>query len=248
MHKVLLRILLLLSPLCLSHGQDVILEPGGITVLEEGSSITLICNTTFPDTVISYTFMTDGVEVQNSTNDSFIIEYTDKGSLSLGGVYICATDNGTDVSESNSSVLIYFAPVITHNPASIYLATNNSSFQLSCSAMGYPSPSIKWLRLAQNMDPANIAINDRNIFNQSLSIASSNRTCSDQTVTSTLSFNPVFYKDYGDYVCVAILDIDEDMEKIDADVLLAISDISTVSGKESFRYFLIMHAIHAFSN
>lgn len=207
-------------------------DEDGVIVLEEGQSVNLSCLVD-PQLVPveSVLFELNGKEVQNSsTSTVFTIQYTnDTGDVLLGGVYSCTIDNGTDVIESMNSIAVYFAPSIAMSPTSSLLATNGSNVSLSCSARGYPAMdiSIHWFHLSPDTNVSSInAITD--IVNSSL-LSYSSISVEVTPVTSNLSIEPIQFKDHGQYICLAILNISNYTDRIDK--LTAVSKTAIITGQ-----------------
>ena len=94
-----------------------------------------------PANVDRYVFQQDDMVVQNSTSDTLKITYEDDSSVTQGGTYLCKADNVY----SSSAATVGFSPLIIEDPADVF-TTVNSRVQLNCSAVGFPTPQLQWIR------------------------------------------------------------------------------------------------------
>ena len=145
------------------------------------------------------------------SNASFIvIRYYSIESLSQGGVYQCVMSTRDAVITGASQFLtVVFAPLITEGPQSMS-TTNGSYVEFNCTAAGYPAPILEWYRVSSY----NVStIQDIMSSAVELPYSAENITI---TVNSTISYSiltidPVYYNDYGYYICVATLPVDSIM-------------------------------------
>ncbi len=216
-------------------GLGVTIEPSVLVVLNQNEDVTLTCQPSQGMMVNDndqIVFLQKEVVVQNSSNNTYNIMYDDEMSVSDGGVYRC-TINGMS---STSTVEVIFTPLITDNPVDAF-ATDNDRVELVCTAVGSPPPLITWYRLDDGlgMEPFDsveeIEANSRDlpVFSD---INSTNAI--DFTTTSTLTIDPVQFMDFGDYICVAILEDELNETALSTNFTLPLfagSNIVSITGK-----------------
>ena len=181
--------------------------------------------------VVAYTFYLNNTIVQNSTTDqNLTIQYNNQTSIIFGGTYDCeALDSMNGMFRSDRKIFIAFAPIITQQPVPIYTITGES-VEFNCTATGLPIPNITWIRLESDDDvdiedegrlldldnnlPANSIINSYDEYSNS--------------ITSVLTIEDVSSVDFGDYICVAVLESEDVMNPNDG-----ISGSGSGSGSDS---------------
>ena len=158
----------------------------------------------------NFIFTVDDQTVQNSTSDSLNITYTDETSLSDRGVYICSIDDGDGVpTMSQTSIRVLFAPIVTINPVDVS-ADNEGSISFNCGAVGFPTPKITWYRLMDG-EALNLSLTLNDISEITINLPGNSNVTFENTeisINSTLAIDPVDFIDFGDYFCVASLDVD----------------------------------------
>ena len=186
------------------------------------------------DNVDRYVFLQDDMVVQNSTSDTLNITYEDDSSVTQGGTYLCVAD---DV-YSSSTATVLFAPLITEEPADVF-TTVNSNVQLNCSAVGFPTPQLQWIRLMPGEDLTDLStfeeidIRDPNLPEGAVILYSTEM--SDSSIfdnNSRLTFDGVQSTDFGSYVCVATMNNESfiNLPFVLSIVSFDISDISVLTG------------------
>ena len=216
----------------IAFGQDVTLEPSGTILLELEESVKLTCLVlAMPANIGRYVFLQDDMVVQNSTSDTLNITYEDDSSVTQGGTYLCMADNVY----SSSTAIVWFAPLITEEPADVF-TTVNSSVQLNCSAVGFPAPQLQWIRLmsGENLTDlstfAEINNHDPNLPEGAMVLFFSELPNVDNS--SNLIFDEIESTDFGSYVCVATLNNETSLTSDFnlTNVSFDLSDISVLTG------------------
>ena len=188
-------------------------------------------------------FLQDDMVVQNSTSDALNITYEDDSSVTQRGVYLCTADNVY----SFSTATVWFAPLITEEPANVF-TTVNSSVQLNCSAVGFPAPQLQWIHLMPGENLTDLStfkeINDHdpNLPEGAMVLFSTDvDNSSSFDNDSSLTFDGIEPADFGSYVCVATLNIETFINSTFnlTDVPFAISGISVLTGKTRFNTFVV---------
>ena len=144
-------------------------------------------------------------DVYIDTNDSFIlINYTTYNSVLEGGVYRCYISVLDPSLEAVSEdTIILFAPVFTTQPSSLGISVTNT-VEFSCTAFGYPTPTIQWRRINNTEDVS--SLEDIDDLSVDLPLNFYNISYSGYVnETSTLMIYPVDYQDFGYYICIATL-------------------------------------------
>ncbi len=216
-------------------GLGVTIEPSVLVVLNQNEDVTLTCQPSQGMMVndnYQIVFLQNEVVVQNSSDNTYNITYVDEMSVSDGGVYRC-TINGMN---SMSTVEVIFAPSITDNPVDAF-ATSNDRVELVCTAVGSPPPNITWYRLDDGlgMEPFD-SVEEIEANNRDLPVFSdiNSTNAIDFTTTSTLTIDPVQFMDFGDYICVAILEDELNDTALSTNFtlpLFADSNIVSITGK-----------------
>ena len=144
-------------------------------------------------------------DVYIDTNDSFIlIDYTTYNSVLEGGVYRCYISVLDPSLEGVSKdTIILFAPVLTTQPSSLGISVTNT-VEFSCTAFGYPIPTIQWRRI--NSAKEVLSLEDIDDLSVELPLNANNISYSGYVnETSTLRIYPIDYQDFGYYICIATL-------------------------------------------
>ena len=109
-------------------------------VYDEGDNVTFTCSSLGgPNNTLQW--LKDGVELNGSTSENLtLVNIT---VIDDGGVYTCVASNAAG--SDNASVSLNIRPVFIIHPMnqSIVYGTDIS---FSCSAMGFPTPSILWMK------------------------------------------------------------------------------------------------------
>ena len=205
--------------------------------------------------VVEYIFYLDNTNiVQNSTTDqNLTIQYNNQTSIIFGGTYDCEVCDSMDgVFRSDNKIFIAFVPIITQQPVPIYTVTGES-VKFNCTATGLPIPTITWIRLESDDDVDSLEDDyfdlncDGNLPTNSI-ISSYDEY--NNSITSILTIESVSFEDFGDYICVAVLESEDVMNPNDGisgsgsgsrsdsdDMMLqpnityiAVSDIATLTG------------------
>ena len=214
-----------------------------IAILQYGESYSLNC------TINGSTVSTTSVQVSWYRNNVIIstqtpiltIDYTSPESVNDGGSYKCIV-NGDDESSTgeSESVLIVMSPHIIQQPSNVQTLANRS-IQFTCSATGYPLPTIEWKRVSidnnftslQALENFTVGL-PNNITNNSIS--------SMAVVYSVLILQSVNYDDFGYYLCIATLSLDVLLN--DSNITLmdcsTISSTATLAGNKHYIYIYIL--------
>ena len=160
--------------------------------------------------VVAYNFYLEDIIVQSSATDQTLtIQYNDQTSIVFGGTYDCEVlDSMNGVFRSDRKIFIAFAPIITQQPVPIYTVTGES-VEFNCTATGLPIPTIRWIRLGPGDDVDTLegmglllGLDDNLPTNSTIN-------CYDEysdSITSVLTIEYVSFEDFGDYICVAVLE------------------------------------------
>ena len=204
--------------------------------------------------VVEYIFYLDNTIVQNSTTDqNLTIQYNNQTSIIFGGTYDCEVlHSWNGMVRSDNKVFIAFAPIITQQPVPIYTVTGES-VEFNCTATGLPIPNIRWIRLRPDDDVDMLEDEGRLLDLDDNLPTNSTINCYDEysnSITSVLTIEYVSFEDFGDYICVAVLESEDVMNPNDGisgsgsgsrsdsdDMMLqpntayiAVSDIATLTG------------------
>ena len=201
--------------------------------------------------VEAYTFYLDNTIVQNSTDQTLTIQYNSQTSTIFGGTYDCEVlDSMNSIFRSDRKIFIAFVPIITEQPVPIYTVAGES-VEFNCTATGLPIPTIRWIRLRPD-DDVDMLEDDLLLSLDNLP-TNSTINCYDEynvSITSVLTIEYVSFEDFGDYICVAVLESEDVMNPNDGisgsgsgsgsdsdDMMLqpntayiAVSDIATLTG------------------
>ena len=131
-----------------------------------------------------------------------VFDYSNIEVVSQGGVYQCSVSTSDGVlTASSSPAIVAFAPLITEGPQSMS-TTNGSYVEFNCTAAGYPAPILEWYRVS-SYNVSTI----QDIMSSAVELpysAENNTIIIDAAISySTLTIDPVYYSDYGHYICVA---------------------------------------------
>ena len=121
-----------------------------------------------------------GVLLANETSETLVLSNITPSEN--GGYYECIVANAAGNGSDNATVL--FSPVITNNPIHQTAVNGSHSISFNCSAVGYPQPTIHWLKLGGEPLPVSSFI-------------------SDNGEVSILSIEAPTFGDEGDYLCSA---------------------------------------------
>ena len=227
----------------IGNAQLPTIQPAGVFLLELDEILTLNCVVDSSD-IVSYEWRLDNVTVQNDTSSNITISYIDASSVDQGGVYHCIMHDFAGKTDSTiNKVFVAFAPLITMSPQSVDV-TRGDRVELSCNVTSFPVSIIKWAKLPSGFIVDNTT-NLKDLFPYldppNTVITIENTTNSDNFNSSILFIESVLGSDFGDYICIGILDNDtlvvpEGSESaIDGNKVLKsiieISDIATITGK-----------------
>ncbi len=204
-----------------------------MTLLQLGDTVTITCNTTLLTGNLTYEFQLNNEVVQNYTDSSLSITYTDESSVSNGGVYICSIREDMDMPiYSLTTLRVFFAPIITTDPVNVF-TDSDETVEFNCTAVGSPAPIVTWYRLRSGANTSFIDDLD-NITGMSVELPQTSNVTFDNavenTLTSTITFDTVQFMDFGDYVCVATLDLEEIQSFIAAIIAAAMGSSGSGSG------------------
>ena len=186
------------------------IQPSGVAILELADTIVLTCMTNDDTTVVAYIFYLDNTIVQSPpTNQTLMIQYNDQTSIIFGGTYDCEVlDSMNGMFRSDRKIFIAFAPIITQQPAPLYTVTGES-VEFNCTATGLPIPAIRWIRLRPD-DDVDMLEDDGHLLDLDDNLPiNSTINCNDEysnSITSVLTIEYVSFEDFGDYICVAVLE------------------------------------------
>ena len=176
-----------------------------------------------------------------------MIQYNNQTSIIFGGTYHCEVfDSVNDMFRSDRKIFIAFAPIITQQPVPIYTVTGES-VEFNCTATGLPIPTIRWIRLRPDL-PTNSTIN---CYKEN-----------SNSIMSVLTIEYVSFEDFGDYICVAVLESEDVMNPNDAisgsgsgtrsgssDMILqpnityiAVSNITILTGTRDYSNIFFMYS------
>ena len=212
-------------------------------LLELNDVLTLNCVVDGSDIVL-YEWRLDYISIQNDTSSNITISYIDASSVDQGGVYHCILHDSAGKTDSTiNKVFVAFAPLITMSPQSVDV-TRGDRVELSCNVTSFPVSTMKWAKLPSDFLVDNATnLNDLSPYLDPPNTVTTfdNTTNSDTFNFSILVIESVLGPDFGDYVCIGILDNDtlvvpEDSESaIDGNKVLMnivkISDIALITGK-----------------
>ena len=159
--------------------------------------------------VITYSFYLDEDIVQSSATDQTLtIQYNNQTSTIFGGTYDCEVlDSMYGTFQSDLKIFIGFAPIITHQPAPLYTVTGDS-VEFSCTATGLPIPAIRWIRLSPEDYVDVLEAMDLLVDLDDNLPTNSTTDCYEYSngISSVLTIEYVDAEDFGDYICVALLE------------------------------------------
>ena len=130
---------------------------------------------------VVFQWMFGGVPLANETSETLVL--SDIIPSENGGHYECIVVNAAGNGSDNATVL--FSPVITNNPIHQTAVNGSDRISFNCSAVGYPQPTIHWLKLGGEPLPVSSFISD----NGDMSI---------------LTIQAPTFGDEGDYMCSAL--------------------------------------------
>lgn len=135
-----------------------------------GDNVTLFCIAMGgPENTFQWEI--NGNIIENDSNLTFVVT-----NASYGGNYTCAVSNAAGT--ESASTTLYVAPYIDTPLEKDISVTNGSNISINCGAAGFPTPTVKWMKL-------------------DLEVSS----------TVLLQFNSVMFGDQGIYRCVASTEI-----------------------------------------
>ena len=222
----------------------VSIQPSNFSVIEYGMSLNLTCNISFSGDV-NYTWSLNDTFIPNESRSYYTISYTDQDSVKLGGTYQCyAHTSDVSVYGSSPKVLVLFAPHVIEHPSSVAVS-NNDTVEFTCTAIGYPTPTIEWKRVMSS-NVANLTAlqnmeNELPMNTNNVSITGTNNE------TSTLTIDPVQYEDYGYYLCMATLSSSDivfvsdccnpvNINTSDINSYTTLSSVATLTGNDFLFY------------
>ena len=180
--------------------------PAKVNVLHFGDLLNLTC-IVFGNRsdlgLIQYLWTVNG-KLINVSSPVLTIDYLTLESINQHGVYKCTAFgiDGVSIGES-SSTLVAYAPHLTTQPSSLFISINNT-VSFSCTAFGYPIPTIQWKRVSSTEGIS--TLEDINDFSINLPLNAYNNSISGSiNETSSLRIDPVQHKDFGYYICIAKL-------------------------------------------
>ena len=212
--------------------------------------------------VVAYNFYLNNTIVQSSpTNQTLTIQYNDQTSIILGGTYDCEVrDSMNGMFRSDRKIFIAFTPIITQQPVPIYTVTGES-VEFNCTATGLPIPTIRWIRLRPD-DDVDMLEDDGLLLSLDNLPTNSTINCYDEynnSITSVLTIEYVSFEDFGDYICVAVLESEDVMNPNDGisgsgsgsrsgsdDMLqpntayIAVSNIATLTGMRGYFFHVFI--------
>ena len=212
---------------------SVEIQPSGVAVLELADTIELTCMTNDDINVVAYIFYLEDIIVQSSATDqTLMIQYNNQTSIFFGGTYDCEVlDSMNGMFRSDRKIFIAFAPIITQQPVPIYTVTGES-VEFNCTATGLPIPTIRWIRLRPDYDVD--MLKDKSLLFGLDNNLPTNSTinCYDEYSNSIMFILTIEYvssEDFGDYICVAVLESEAVMNPNDG-----ISGSGSGSGRDSY--------------
>jgi hemicentin len=165
------------------------IQPKNITVPEGQAAIIYCVVTSFP--LATYAWSSNGsllpgettTDLFTTVNGSLVI---DKVDYTNEGAYTCIASNGVMHLRHTVYLKILRPPYISYPPYSQVLhwtvvRTGNYSVEFSCEAVGYPAPTVEWLKDNQPIQDSRFTV-------------SSN---------GHLTITPLAFEDAGDYTCIA---------------------------------------------
>ena len=212
---------------------SVEIQPSGVAVLELADTIELTCITNDDTNVVAYNFYLDNFIVQSSATDqTLMIQYNNQTSIIFGGTYHCEVfDSMNGMFRSDRKIFIAFAPIITQQPVPIYTVTGES-VEFNCTATGLPIPTIRWIRLRPD-DDVDMLKDKSLLFGLDNNLpTNSTINCYDEYSNSIMFILTIEYvssEDFGDYICVAVLESEAVMNPNDG-----ISGSGSGSGRDSY--------------
>ena len=180
--------------------------PAKVNVLHFGDLLNLTCivfGNRSDFGLIQYLWTVND-KLSNISSPILTIDYLTLESINQHGVYKCTAFgiDGVSIGES-SSTLVAYAPHLTRQPSSLSISINNT-VSFSCTAFGYPIPTIQWKRVSSTEGIS--TLEDINDFSINLPLNAYNNSISGSiNETSTLRIDPFDYEDYGYYICIARL-------------------------------------------
>ena len=237
-----------------------ILPSAKVNVLDFGDSINLTCsiNEGINPDMVFYTWTLNG-KIMNHTLPFININYDHYSSTNQGGEYQCFVYNSdSSASRISPKVVVAFAPVLVNEPMSVK-AVVNDTVDFSCTAFGYPTPTIQWRRINNTEDVS--SLEDIDDLSVDLPLNSYNISYSGYVnETSTLMIYPVDYQDFGYYICIATLSSSDivvatdccssnDSSNSTLKDYNAISNIATLTGTVRDGYMILYNcsSFHSFS-
>ena len=227
----------------IGNAQSPTIQPAGVFLLELNETLTLDCVVDSSD-IVSYEWRLDYIPVQNDNSSNITISYIDASSVDQGGVYHCVVhDFAGKTDPAINQVFVAFTPLITTSPQSVDV-TRGDRVELSCNVTSFPVSIIKWAKLPSGFivdNATNLKDLSPYLYPPNTVTTIDNTTNSDTSNSSILVIESVLGSDFGDYVCIGILDnetlvLPEGSESaIDGNnvlkIIIEISDIATITGK-----------------
>ena len=179
-----------------------------VIVVSYGEEFNLTCNTitdiSADNLIYAWTFNDEYLDVSATT---LTFSYFDASAVLVGGRYQCYVSSlDATITAATSAVIVVFAPFITEGPQSMS-TTNGSYVGFNCTAAGYPAPILEWYRVS-SYNVSTI----QDIMSSAVELpygAENNTIAVNSTISySTLTIDPVYYNDYGYYICVATFPVD----------------------------------------
>ena len=212
-------------------------------MIEYGDTVNLTCviMTSIPLTDLRVVWTYNDAIIPNASSLFLTFSYTTADAVAEGGVYQCYVSTlDAEFTASSLSVVLLFGPFIIEGPQSVY-TTNGSDVEFNCTATGYPVPYVDFYRVSSG----NVSTIQDIIYSAiPLPDSAENSTLTTNTTEYiALTIDPVYYNDYGYYICVAtfplnsihlVYDCCSNSTDEDASISLnqtAISDIATLAGK-----------------
>ena len=227
------------------NAQSPTIQPAGVFLLELNEVLTLNCVVDSSD-IVSYEWRLNDITVQNDTSPNITISYINASSVDQGGIYHCTVYDSVNKTDSaTNQVFVAFAPLITTSPQSVDV-TRGDRVELSCNVTSFPVSTIEWAKLPSGFIVDSITnLNDLSPYlDPPNTVATFNNTTNGDTFNSSiLVIESVLGSDFGNYVCIGILNNDTlvvpegsgsgiDGERV-LMIIIEISDIATITGKRS---------------
>jgi hypothetical protein len=179
---------------------SVEITPPGVNATERGTQHVLTCSARGgPGNMFSWVKQgEDGTTISESPE--YVIGITD---ASVGGTYECTV--GNEAGSGSAAAVVNVIAEFTMEPDDENV-TRTEDLELICSAEGFPTPTIEWLHNSTAVE------ND----NDTVIMKKGN----DVTLTSTLTVMNTSFNDSGDYRCIAMSPVFDDVRNREARVLI----------------------------